>query len=422
MTDLGLGLDFLRAQSWIGIVQFFWFTLIFDIPRYLLAIGILGGALRLAERGRVRARTPTHHAPPRVTVVVAGHNEAPSLRRCLESLREQSWQPLEVVVVSDGSTDGMAREATRCVQDGLASRALATELRAGKSAAVNLAIGAATGELIVVVDCDCSYDRFAIERIIRPLVDDPRMGAVSGDVIPRNATASLVASFQDLEYLVSISIGRRVAAVLGMVTCVSGAFGGFRRSALDEIGGMDVGGGEDLDVTLRLRGAGWRVTFVSDAVCYTDVPVRLWNLVRQRLRWDRDAMRLRYRKHRRLFAGSPREMLHQWESLVFDLLATAVFPLYLVWLFGVYGRDAVPLLLATQLAMMLLDLVVLCMAGLIAPHRVSLSHLLFVPGYSVFNGWVMRSVRLLAYIQEWLLFGSVRDNYVPAKVREIRQW
>ena len=48
-------------------------------------------------------------------------------------------------------------------------------------------------------------------------------------------------------------------AVIGQVVCASGAFSAFRRTALEEVGGFDVGGGEDLDATLRMGKNGWRI-------------------------------------------------------------------------------------------------------------------------------------------------------------------
>lgn len=426
MIDLGFALDFLKSQSTEGLVHLFWFTLGLEIPRYACGFLALGLAAASAER---RAARDGHVSPamrPTVSVVVVGHNEADTLELCLRSLREQTLRPTEVIVVSDGSSDGMAALATRLVREGLANHALATDLRGGKSGGFNLALRACRGDVVVNVDCDCSYDRFALESIVAPFTN-PGIGAVSGDLAPRNGAMSLVARLQEMEYLLSISVGRRVAACLNQVSCISGAFGAYRRVAVEQVGGCDAGGGEDLDLTLRLRAAGWRVAFAPAAACYTDVPVRLWTLMRQRLRWERDAIRLRCRKHRRGLLASGRcwglaEAAHQWDFLVFELGATAVFPFYLAWLFSQYGGLALPVLMAAQFGLLLLDTAVLALAALIVPRPVPLSALLYMPGYSVYSGWVMRPVRLLAFLHEWFLFGSRHDNYVPAKVRLIRKW
>ena len=194
----------------------------------------------------------------RISVIVVGHNEAGAIERCVRALREQSVAGIEIVIVSDGSTDAMAPVVAQLVKRRLVDRSLATDLRGGKSAGMNLALTAATREFIVNVDCDCTFDRFALECICAPF-EDPEIGAASGDILVSNAAQSLTARFQSIEYLLTISVGKRINDALGMVSCVSGAFGAFRATALRQVGGVDVGGGEDLDLTLRLRTAGWRI-------------------------------------------------------------------------------------------------------------------------------------------------------------------
>src|SRR5271169_5930162 len=305
MNDLTLGLDFLVAQSGQSLVAMFWYTVVFEIPRYglaFVAIGIAPLAAKLLRR-RAAGRLHASDAPRTISVVIVGHNEADSLDLCVRSLREQSLKGFEIVIVSDGSSDRMAAVASRLVKEGLADRALATDLRGGKASGVNLAIRASSGQIIINVDCDCSYDRFAIENIVKPF-SDPTVGAVCGDIVPRNGNGSLVARFQEIEYAYTLSVGKRIAASVEQVNCVSGAFGAFRREALDSVGGFDVGGGEDLDTTLRFRQKHWRVAFAENAICYTDVPSSLWALFRQRLRWERDVIWIRYRKHWRLMDPS----------------------------------------------------------------------------------------------------------------------
>lgn len=91
-------------------------------------------------------------------------------------------------------------------------------------------------------------------------------------------------------------MGKQASANLNQVTCVSGAFGAFRKVDYHAVGGLDAGGGEDLDLTLRLRRTGRKIAFAEDAICYTDVPATTKALIQQRFRWERDAVRLRYRE------------------------------------------------------------------------------------------------------------------------------
>lgn len=414
------GLNYLQSQSSVSLVSLFWFTLVFELPRYTFAFIT---AAFFMERPLT---SPSNRGNGRVSVIIAGHNEEYSIERCVRSLREQSQPPDEIIVVSDGSTDGMPAMLRSLKHRGLIDQAHCTLLRAGKPAATNLAELHSTGDIIVNVDCDCSFDRHALRNIVEPFVD-PKTGAVSGNLIVRSPTQSVMTSFQSIEYLISISLGKQAAQLFNQVVCVSGGFGAFRRTALESVGGFDVGGGEDLDVTLRLRNAGWRIQFAADAAGYTDVPVTLMDFTRQRLRWERDAVRLRYRKHLAVISPfSARfdllELVHQIEFIVFNLFAAAAFPFYLLWLFAIYGSLAPVILLAAQAGLLILDLLTFLLAAWAAPKVKSLQLLPYVVGYSVFNGIFMRFFRLTAYVQEWVFNASSRDTYSPAKVQLLRRW
>jgi cellulose synthase/poly-beta-1,6-N-acetylglucosamine synthase-like glycosyltransferase len=414
------GITYLVSQSGESLLGLFWFVAIFEIPRYTL--GFVSVAA-LSFRGRSESPLPADVG--RVTMLIAGHNEADSIERCVQSLREQSRPPDEIIVISDGSTDRMPEKLRRLQERGLIREAHCTQVRSGKSAAVNLALGRATGDIVVNVDCDCTFDRQALKEILRPF-GDPRTGAVAGNIVVGNAGHSLTARFQAIEYLISISQGKQAADFTDQMSCVSGAFGAFRRVALQRVGGLDAGGGEDLDVTLRLRKAGWRTLFAAESMCYTNVPETLPALVRQRFRWERDAVQLRYRKHRDLvnpFSAnfSMRDLAHEMDFLVFSIGSAIVFPIYLVWLFATYGDLALMILVGAQVGMLALDSFNFVLAAMISPKVKTLGLAPYLLGYSLFYGLAMRFVRLAAYLQEWALEASYRDTYVPSKVHRVRR-
>lgn len=416
----------LAAMSTDSLIAIFWYTLIFELPRYVIPIFAAALVLRTRQNDWRPAPAASPDLPPKVSVILVGHNEEDALETCVRSLREQSFSNFEIVIVSDGSTDGMNRVARSLVKRGLADRMFATDLRGGKSSGINLAWRMSTGDIIVNVDCDCSFDRYAIEHIVRAF-DDPRVGCACGDVTPRNAHASIISQIQVIEYLQSISVGKRLTAAVDQVTCASGAFSAFRRPALESIGGFDVGGGEDLDTTLRMRQKGWRIAYAAEAICFTDVPTTAFQYIRQRLRWERDAIWIRYRKHARTmnpFAPGFRlaEAFHQWDFLLFNVGGAVLFPIYIIWLAVMYGAFAPVILIAMQVGLFGLDVIILAIAAWTTGRRVFWSNLPFLPAYAAFTTYVMRPVRLLAYLDEWAFAGSRRDNYTPVKVRLERPW
>jgi cellulose synthase/poly-beta-1,6-N-acetylglucosamine synthase-like glycosyltransferase len=416
----------LSQQTMLGIILLFWYTSIFDIPRYttsFLTAG-LAGLKSQSDVSRNLARTSQDLS---VTVVVPGHNEEDALERCVRSLHEQTLKGFEIVIASDGSTDRTAEIASRMVRLGLADRYFYTDLRCGKSSAMNLAERFASGDIVIVVDCDCSYDRYALANIVQPFLDDENVGAVSGDIEVRNGDATVVTGLQSIEYLMTISVSKRVEDLFGMVVCASGAFSAFRKSALESVGGVDVGGGEDFDLTVKLRRRGWRVRYASDAICYTDAPTAVWTLIRQRLRWERDSIRIRYRKQVACMnplspSFNPVETIHQLDFLFFHVVASVILPFYLIWLFTTLGAKAIVILAAIQVGLLLVELLSFVMAiGVTGRmHMLRFAPLIAING--VFVGYLMRFVRLWAYFEEWFFDTSREDNYVPHRVRHARLW
>ena len=420
MTELfAHGIDFLRSQTLYGLIGLYWLIVIFEIPRYGLSFLVAAFVIKAG------GRKPEDKYTGRIAVIIAGHNEENSIERCVRSLWEQSQPPDEIVVISDGSTDGMVRKLRELHRRGLIQKMHSTQLRAGKAAAVNLAQCLADGDILVNVDCDCSFDRHALCSIVAPF-KKANVGAVAGNILVRAQSKTLWTAFQAIEYMISISLGKRVLQMFDQVTCASGAFSAFRRQALEQVGGLDAGGGEDLDATLRLRKAGWKIEFAEDAICYTDPPSNAASLIKQRFRWERDAVRIRYRKHVRLmnpFSRSFRlqELLHELEFLFFNIIAAAALPFYLLWLFMTYGDLALPILVGAQSGLLLLDFLIYALAAIVTPQARSLALLPYLLGYSLYYNSFLRVVRLLAYIQEWVFRSSYQDNYVPDKVHRVRE-
>ena len=128
----------------------------------------------------VRRRPPASPAPwPSVSVVIAAHNEAARLSGRIRNLLEQSYRGrLEIIVVSDGSTD-----RTHSILSDFADRIRAIELpRGGKPQALNAGVAVASGDILVFADARQRFDRDAIAELVAN-IDDPAVGGVTGALI-----------------------------------------------------------------------------------------------------------------------------------------------------------------------------------------------------------------------------------------------
>src|SRR5262249_27717516 len=246
----------------------FWFTLAFDVPRYMISLAVIS-IFKKREPPPLQLTT---------SAIVAGHNEAQSIRACVESIEAD-----QIIVVDDGSTDGMWRVVLR--SEGPVHKAIRLPIRSSKVTDVNIALTHCTCEIVFIIDADTVLEPGAIDAAL-PYFADPRIGGVGGELKVANESATLTTRFQAIEYAIAISMGRQVSDALDVVPNVSGAFGAFRRSALLRIGGLDMEVSEDAALTMKLRNAGYKIRFAPRATCKTKVPETLTALTLQRLRWD----------------------------------------------------------------------------------------------------------------------------------------
>jgi cellulose synthase/poly-beta-1,6-N-acetylglucosamine synthase-like glycosyltransferase len=140
----------------------------------------VGYPLLLALLARLSPRPlASGDSAPRLSVIVAVHNGAHSLKRKLEQTLALDYPtPVEIVVASDGSTDGSDEIARSFAERGVVL--VRNDVRGGKEAAQALGIARATGEVLVFTDVAAELSADALRQIVRPFVD-PSVGCVSSE-------------------------------------------------------------------------------------------------------------------------------------------------------------------------------------------------------------------------------------------------
>jgi len=270
-------------------------------------------------------------APP-ITILAPAHNEEKSIRIAVRSLLELEYPEIELIVINDGSRDRTMEELrdefqlrpVRPVYVQVAPsarvrgfyrstvdpRLVVVDKDAGgsKADAVNAGLNAATSPYVCIVDSDSLLERDALRRIMVPVMADPaRVVGVGGIIrvlngselqggqirrvrLPRKG----IEIVQVVEYLRAFLIGREAWAQGNMLMIISGAFGLFRTDLVRAVGGYRSKSiGEDFDLVARLhrhlleKKADYKIQFVPDPVCWTEVPGDLRSLARQRGRWHK---------------------------------------------------------------------------------------------------------------------------------------
>ncbi|MCP1558753.1 UNVERIFIED_ORG: cellulose synthase/poly-beta-1,6-N-acetylglucosamine synthase-like glycosyltransferase [Methylobacterium sp. SuP10 SLI 274] len=391
-------------------------ALMFDLPRYTFSLlsWSLVGIFRNSRPGDRQVQAA-------VSVIIPTFNGGSGLAPTIASLRQQSLSPLEIIIVDDGSTDDTRAVANRARQDGLVDMVICHGTRCGRSAAINAAARFASGDLIFTIDADTVLERDAIARLAHAF-SDPRVAGACGNIAIRNESASLWTGLQSVEYMMSISAGKSILDVVGAIACLSGACSMYRRDVFARQGGLDVGPGEDLEFSLRLRRLGYRVRFVPDAWAETDGPVAAVGLLRQRARWDRDALRIRSMMYGELSFFHPLERLpdtlQRLDFIVFDLIPTMSLPFYSMYIVILFGPShAILFIGAIYFLLLWISLFNMALAFVLfsrSPSFFSLGAAFIFPFY---QGIYMKCARFFSYSSEILFATSRRDDYVPPRVR-----
>ncbi len=412
----------------------FWMLIpfvIFDGARYTLALGLMVfyDSVRDSCRNIKNFIFPALEEErdwsycPSVAVMIVGLNEGDTIKHALESVYD-TYPRMELFVVDDGSSDDMSKNANEFAKKHHGVTVLSRKLRGGKSSAMNMPLPMITSEIVVVIDSDSHLADGAIWNIVQPF-KNPEVGAVSGSVSARNPFVNLCTRLQALEYRRSIFLGRILLSRLGILGIVSGALGAFRKSALDKFGGWDVGPGEDGDLTIKFRKAGYKIAFVPEASCLTNLPTSFKVLTKQRRRWEWAAVTFECRKH--IDAGNPLGKHFRWDNF-FMMVERWLFNVILVYLSVLYWLTLPYYCTMTSIFYLVFSfyvLYVICdvLQNLFvlyySPNRredlVLFAVFPLMPIYYAYQ----KFVTLWAITEEIFTRRSFKDNFVPERVRNV---
>ncbi len=267
---------------------------------------------------------------PAISILVPAYNEEATIVGAVRSMLQLAYSEFEIIVVNDGSRDRTldvlvqafalapfpeSNRGTIPTQETRASYRSARHpnLRVidkhngGKADSLNAGINAARHPLFCGVDADSVLGRDSLQHLVKPFLRHPDTVATGGTVrvangcevkdgyltrvgLPRNPWALL----QVVEYLRAFLFGRLGWSRLNALLIVSGAFGLFKTETVIEVGGYRTKTiGEDMELVVRLhrvlreRGVPYRIEYVPEPVCWTEVPEDGATLRNQRIRWQR---------------------------------------------------------------------------------------------------------------------------------------
>lgn len=287
---------------------------VFWIAAGLVVYTWAGYPLLLAMVARLRRPREQRVGPrPSLSVVVAAYNEAAWIEAKLDSTFAQRvpHDSLEVVVVSDGSTDATDALVSRFPDDRV--RLIRQEPRAGKSAALNRGVAAARGDILVFTDANALFAPGALPRLAAPF-RDPRVGLVSGVGLYRTSAAGGARGVGN-GYARFESAIRAGESALGFLAGADGAIYAVRRSLWTPLEPAEV---NDLLHPIQTALAGLQCRFAPEACTLEPPPADAAAEFRRQVRIIAQGFHLTWRWLPRLVAR--RRLAAVWMLLSHRLL------------------------------------------------------------------------------------------------------
>ncbi len=360
-----------------------------------LFLSVLVGAWRLYQHDRMaQIRNELRHdyyVP--ISVLVPAYNEEVTIVDSVRSLMDLDYRLYEIIVIDDGSKDETAarlieafsmRRVERPVHLRLKCRPLKAVYEApstkvkltlvrkengGKGDSLNMGINVSRYPYFLCMDADSLLQKDSLKKIAQPVLEDDCVVAVgglirvaqcvemeNGEVVGYHLPANPVTCMQVMEYDRSFLASRILMDQFNGNLIISGAFGLFKKETVVAAGGYDAGTlGEDMELVVKLHvycrnnQQKYAIRYEPNAVCWSQAPTSLKDLMKQRRRWHLGLFQSMV-LHRQIFAN-PRFGLVSWISymyyLLFELLSPAieVFGILTMVLAACFGFLNVPFML-----------------------------------------------------------------------------
>jgi GT2 family glycosyltransferase len=213
---------------------------------------------------------------PLVSVIVVNWNGKAVIEDCLLSLTQQTYSPLEIIVVDNGSKDS----SVTLIQEkfGAVIHLVQNSINLGFAGGNNVGIRVSRGKYILLLNNDATADPRWVEELVKVAESDPGIGMCASKIYSFDEPGILDSAGGLLIYRDGLSRGRgRLERDQGQYDCVeevllpSGCACLYRRKMLDQIGLFDedfFAYSDDTDLGLRGRIAGWRCVYVPTAIAF----------------------------------------------------------------------------------------------------------------------------------------------------------
>jgi cellulose synthase/poly-beta-1,6-N-acetylglucosamine synthase-like glycosyltransferase len=284
---------------------------------------------------------------PGMSILAPAYNESANIIENVRSMLSVNYNKLEVIIINDGSKDDSLEklikeydlhETTVFINERIRTKRVRSvyksnnpiysklvvvdKVNGGKADALNVGVNLAQYGYVVSLDVDCVLEQDALLKMIKPFLEETKVRVIAsggviriannckienGRLVKINLPKKLLERVQVVEYIRAFLLGRMAWSRLNGLLLISGAFGAFDKEIVIKCGGYNYKTvGEDIELIVRMRRymeehkLPYKVTFIPDPLCWTEVPSDYKVLGRQRNRWTRGTTET-MRTHKAMF-------------------------------------------------------------------------------------------------------------------------
>lgn len=430
----------------VAFMEIFFLVYLVGYASFLFVSVVAGSNETFNNMKKKQLRNEIHHdyyVP--ISIVVPAYNEEVTIVQTIESLSMLDYKTYEIIVVNDGSGDDTAKiveetfhlhQVNRPIRRQLECKdpvsvyegvirdkvliTLVNKENGGKADSINMGINVSKFPYFICMDADSILEKDALTKIAIPVLENQDVCAVgsmvricndskfvNGELSELRLPKKIVPAFQVLEYERSFLASRILLDKFNANLIISGAFGLFKKEAVIAVGGYKNNCmGEDMELIMKLHEyhrtnrLKYSIKYAYDAVCWTQCPERLRDLIKQRKRWHIGLIQSMTRHTRVIGMGSYIYYLfYELLSPIIEVVGLAC--TILTYLLGILNlKVTIALLVIYAVYGALLTVISFATRNFLSNHRVKLldifkAFLLCVPEV-VFLRFVMALTRIFA--------------------------
>ena len=231
----------------------------------LLLIVMTNGKKEIDSDSPYSIATSLRDQLPTVSLIISAHNEEAVIEDKVKNSLAIDYprELLEIIVVSDGSTDSTPAIVRRFSDQGV--KMVEIREHRGKTAGQNEAVRHSKGEILVFTDANSMFEPGAVKELIAAFTGE-RVGCVCGELRYLNSGASSVGKSESMYWKYEQFCKKR-ESLLGSLVGVNGAIYSIRRESFVDLNPDII---SDFILPMEIFSRGWEVRYCSRAVAYED--------------------------------------------------------------------------------------------------------------------------------------------------------